>query len=89
MGFLRRSMGRGSCSSLRARPRCGRKADRFAAAGGPTYRRDRNQGKDIGGIAVHAAASVMTQAGSNEVTVSRVVMDLVAGAGLSFTERGS
>ncbi len=43
---------------------------------------------DIGGIAVHAAARVMAQAGAGEVLVSRVVTDLVAGAGLKFSERG-
>lgn len=47
------------------------------------------RGRDIGGIAVHAAARVMAQSGSNEVLVSRVVTDLVAGAGLKFAERGS
>ena len=47
------------------------------------------RGKDIGGIAVHAAARVMSHSGSNEVLVSRVVTDLVAGAGLKFAERGS
>jgi class 3 adenylate cyclase/pimeloyl-ACP methyl ester carboxylesterase len=47
------------------------------------------RGRDIGGIAVHAAARVMAQCRSNEVLVSRVVTDLVAGAGLKFSERGS
>ena len=47
------------------------------------------RGNDIGGIAVHAAARVMAQSGSDEVLVSRVVTDLVAGAGLKFAERGS
>jgi class 3 adenylate cyclase len=47
------------------------------------------RGRDIGGIAVHAAARVMSQSGSDEVLVSRVVTDLVAGAGLKFSERGS
>lgn len=47
------------------------------------------RGRDIGGIAVHAAARVMAQASSNEVLVSRVVTDLVAGAGLKFSDRGS
>ena len=47
------------------------------------------RGKDIGGIAVHAAARVMAHSGSDEVLVSRVVTDLVAGAGLKFAERGS
>jgi pimeloyl-ACP methyl ester carboxylesterase len=47
------------------------------------------RGSDIGGIAVHAAARVMAQSGPDEVLVSRVVTDLVAGAGLRFSERGS
>jgi len=47
------------------------------------------RGQDVGGIAVHAAARVMAQSGANEVLVSRVVTDLVAGAGLKFTERGA
>jgi class 3 adenylate cyclase len=47
------------------------------------------RGRDIGGIAVHAAARVMAQSQSDEVLVSRVVTDLVAGAGLKFSERGS
>jgi class 3 adenylate cyclase/pimeloyl-ACP methyl ester carboxylesterase len=44
---------------------------------------------DVSGIAVHAAARVMSQSQAGEVLVSRVVTDLVAGAGLKFTERGS
>ncbi|QOZ24697.1 adenylate/guanylate cyclase domain-containing protein [Bradyrhizobium sp. CCBAU 51753] len=44
---------------------------------------------DIGGIAVHAAARVMAQCQPSEVLVSRVVTDLVAGAGLKFSDRGS
>jgi class 3 adenylate cyclase len=47
------------------------------------------RGRDIGGIAVHAAARIMAQSQSSEVLVSRVVTDLVAGAGLKFSERGS
>jgi class 3 adenylate cyclase len=47
------------------------------------------RGQDVGGIAVHAAPRVMAQSGANEVLVSRVVTDLVAGAGLKFTERGT
>lgn len=47
------------------------------------------RGQDVGGIAVHAAARVMAQCGANEVLVSRVVTDLVAGAGLKFTGRGA
>jgi class 3 adenylate cyclase/pimeloyl-ACP methyl ester carboxylesterase len=46
------------------------------------------RGERVGGVAVHAAARVMAQAGPNEVLVSRVVTDLVAGAGLKFSERG-
>jgi class 3 adenylate cyclase len=47
------------------------------------------RGSDIGGIAVHTAARVMAQSQANEILVSRVVTDLVAGAGLTFSERGS
>jgi hypothetical protein len=47
------------------------------------------RGHDIGGIAVHAAARVMSQSQASEVLVSRVVTDLVDGAGLKFFERGS
>jgi pimeloyl-ACP methyl ester carboxylesterase/class 3 adenylate cyclase len=47
------------------------------------------RGGDVGGIAVHVAARVMGQSGVDEVLVSRVVTDLVAGAGLKFVERGS
>jgi len=46
------------------------------------------RGVDVGGIAVHAAARVMAQSQPSEVLVSRVVTDLVAGAGLKFAERG-
>ena len=47
------------------------------------------RGSDIGGIAVHAAARVMSHSGADEVLVSRVVTDLVAGTGLKFAERGT
>jgi class 3 adenylate cyclase len=47
------------------------------------------RGSDIAGIGVHAAARVMTQCAPGEVLVSRVVTDLVAGAGLCFSERGA
>lgn len=47
------------------------------------------RGADVGGIAIHVAARVMGQSGANEVLVSRVVTDLVAGAGMKFAERGS
>jgi class 3 adenylate cyclase len=46
------------------------------------------RGRDIGGIAVHAAARVMGQSKANEVLVSRVVTELVV-AGLKFSDRGS
>ena len=44
---------------------------------------------DISGIAVHVAARVAAAAGAGEVLVSRIVVDLVAGSGLSFTARAS
>jgi class 3 adenylate cyclase len=47
------------------------------------------RGRDVGGIAVHAAARVMSDCAPNEVLVSRMITDLVVGAGLKFTERGS
>jgi class 3 adenylate cyclase len=47
------------------------------------------RGNDVGGVAVHAAARVMGLGQASEVLVSRVVTDLVAGAGLRFAERGS
>lgn len=43
---------------------------------------------DVGGIAVHIAARVMSKAGAGEVWVSRTVKDLVAGSGLRLTEQG-
>ncbi|HXO80025.1 MAG TPA: adenylate/guanylate cyclase domain-containing protein, partial [Mycobacterium sp.] len=43
---------------------------------------------DISGIAVHIAARVAAAAGAGEVFVSRIVVDLVAGSGLSFAARG-
>jgi len=46
-------------------------------------------GDDIGGIAVHIAARVLTQAGTGEILCSRTVKDLVAGAGFAFTDRGT
>jgi class 3 adenylate cyclase len=45
--------------------------------------------KDIGGIAVHIAARVLSLAGSGELLVSRVVTDLVVDAGILFAERGT
>jgi pimeloyl-ACP methyl ester carboxylesterase len=45
-------------------------------------------GDDVGGIAVHIGARVMSLASSSEVLVSRVVKDLVAGSGIDFSDRG-
>ena len=44
---------------------------------------------DIGGIAVHIASRVVTEAQPGEVLVSRTVKDLVAGSGIEFSDRGS
>jgi class 3 adenylate cyclase len=46
------------------------------------------RGDDIGGIAVHTAERVEALAQPNEVLVSRTVVDLVAGSGLQFDDRG-
>lgn len=43
----------------------------------------------IAGIAVHIGARVMSLAGPDEVLVSSTVRDLVAGSGLTFTDRGT
>ena len=43
---------------------------------------------DVAGIAVHLAARVAAAAGAGEVLVSRTVVDLVAGSGLTFAARG-
>jgi pimeloyl-ACP methyl ester carboxylesterase len=45
-------------------------------------------GDDIAGVAVHIAARVAAAAGAEEVLVSRTVVDLVAGSGLTFADRG-
>jgi class 3 adenylate cyclase len=45
-------------------------------------------GADVGGIAVHIGARVGALAEPSEVLVSSTVKDLVAGSGLSFTDRG-
>jgi class 3 adenylate cyclase len=45
-------------------------------------------GNDIGGIAVHIAARVVTAADPGEVLVSSTVRELVAGSGLGFRDRG-
>lgn len=46
------------------------------------------RGDDVGGIAVHVAARVMSEAGPSEVLVSSTVRDLVAGSGIMFEDRG-
>jgi pimeloyl-ACP methyl ester carboxylesterase len=42
----------------------------------------------IAGIAVHTGARVMSLAGADEVLITSTVRDLVAGSGLSFSDRG-
>jgi class 3 adenylate cyclase len=46
------------------------------------------RGDDVGGVAVHTAARVSALAESGEVLVSRTVVDLVAGSGIDFDDRG-
>jgi len=46
-------------------------------------------GTDITGIAVHIAQRIQAIAQPGEVLVSRTVVDLVAGSGLAFTDRGT
>jgi class 3 adenylate cyclase len=46
------------------------------------------QGENIGGIAVHIAQRVMTEAQAGEIITSSTVRDLVAGSGLIFEDRG-
>jgi class 3 adenylate cyclase len=43
---------------------------------------------DLGGFAVNLAARIVDQATPGEVLVSRTVVDLVAGSGLEFRDRG-
>ena len=45
--------------------------------------------EDVGGIAVHLAARVMSAAGPGEVLVSRTVRDLVAGSDITLEDRGT
>jgi class 3 adenylate cyclase len=44
---------------------------------------------DVGGLAVHIGARVMSCADAGEVMVSSTVKDLVVGSGIDFEERGS
>ncbi len=46
------------------------------------------RGDDVSGLAVHIAARVAALAGADEILVSRTVVDLVAGSGLEFADRG-
>jgi len=46
------------------------------------------EGDEIRGIAVHIGARVASQAGAGDVLVTSTVKDLVAGAGLTFEDRG-
>ena len=46
------------------------------------------RGDDVGGIAVHLAQRVSSCADAGEVLVSRTVVDLVAGSGIAFDDRG-
>jgi pimeloyl-ACP methyl ester carboxylesterase/class 3 adenylate cyclase len=43
---------------------------------------------DVGGMAVHASACIMSAARPGEVLVSSTVRDLLAGAGIALAERG-
>jgi class 3 adenylate cyclase len=45
-------------------------------------------GEDIGGLAVHIGERVCASAGPGEVLASRTVVDLVAGSGITFSDRG-
>jgi class 3 adenylate cyclase/pimeloyl-ACP methyl ester carboxylesterase len=46
-------------------------------------------GDKVGGVAVHIGARVAALAGAGEILVSSTVKDLVAGSGLSFSDKGS
>jgi class 3 adenylate cyclase len=46
------------------------------------------RGEDVGGLSVHIGARVAALAAPGEVLVSRTVVDLVVGSGISFTSRG-
>jgi class 3 adenylate cyclase len=47
-----------------------------------------SMGDDIGGVAVHIGERVCASARPGEVLASRTVVDLVAGSGISFSDRG-
>jgi class 3 adenylate cyclase len=46
-------------------------------------------GDDVGGLGVHLAARVCTEAAPGEILVSRTIRDLVIGSGIAFEDRGS
>ena len=46
------------------------------------------RGERIGGLAVHIGARVAAKANGGEIVVSNTVKDLLAGSGLTFTDRG-
>jgi class 3 adenylate cyclase len=46
------------------------------------------ENNDLGGLAVHIAARVCSQAVAGEILVSGTVRDLVAGSGIEFSHRG-
>ena len=46
------------------------------------------RGEDVGGMAVHLAARILSEAGAGEILVSRTVRDLVAGSHIVFVDRG-
>jgi class 3 adenylate cyclase len=46
------------------------------------------RGEDVGGIGVHIGSRIASIAGASEVLASRTVVDLVAGSGLEFEDRG-
>ena len=46
------------------------------------------RGDDVAGIAVHIAARVSSHAEPGQIVASRTVVDLVAGSGIGFVDRG-
>lgn len=47
------------------------------------------RGKDVGGVAVHLASRVMSEASPGQIMVSRTVRDLVVGSEIAFSDRGT
>ncbi|HLK13311.1 MAG TPA: adenylate/guanylate cyclase domain-containing protein, partial [Fimbriimonadaceae bacterium] len=47
------------------------------------------RGDDIGGIAVHIAARIMSEAGAGEIYASRVLRDICVGSGIEFEPLGT